>query len=256
MDVAVYVRRGARAKAIVEIAQSLGLPHVLDLGGLRLDKSPYLHAVELDLELAAPPSALVMPPADDVYKPVLIADLLNVRRIFLPPPPTVDDLARVYDEAATYGVEVVWLYGRPPLARPEDVEAVAEAVHPRAARIVYDVVSARSSKEIVKTLVSLQGYMASMYLSNRKGRRGPRLPPFDVDGVINYSDVVQAALLLQWDGQYVLRMAPQFADKLSLQVAVLNEIAETFRSAGKASKKVQRMVAEVLDEIFASSGLE
>jgi hypothetical protein len=77
-----------------------------------------------------------------------------------------------------------------------------------------------------------------------------------MDGVINYSEVVQAALLLQWEGQYVVRMAPQFADKLPLQVAVLNEMAETFRNAGRASRKVQRMVAAVFDEIFASSGLD
>jgi hypothetical protein len=256
VDIAVYVRRGARAGAVLEAARGLGLPHVLDLSRLRLDKSPYLHAAELDLELAEPPSALVLPLPDDIYRPVLVADLLNVRRIVLPPPPTVEDLARLREEAATYGVEVVWLYGRPPLARPGDVEAVAEAVGPRAARIVYDVVSAASSKEIVKTLVALQGYIALMYLSNRKGRRGPRLPPFDVDGVINYSEVVQAALLLQWEGQYVVRMAPQFADKLPLQVAVLNEMAETFRNAGRASRKVQRMVAAVFDEIFAGSGLD
>lgn len=237
-------------------ASSLGLPYVLDLRGLEMDRSPYVHAVELDLEMETPPSALILPLPGDVYKPVLIADLLNVDKILLPPPPSVDALAEVYEEAVGYGVEVVWLYGEPPLARPHDVEAVAEAVHPRAAKIAYDVIAARSNKEIIKTLAMLQGYIAAMFLSNRKGRRGPRLPPFDVDGVINYSDVIQASLLLQWDGQYIVRMAPQFADKLPIQVAVLNEIAETFRNAGRASRKVQRMVAEVLNEIFAGSGLE
>lgn len=243
------------ARFVLDVALRLGLPYVLDLRGLEMDISPYVHAVELDLELEAPPSALILPLSDDIYKPVLVADLLNVDKIYLPPPPSVEALAKAYEEAVGYGVEIAWLYGNPPLARPNDVEAIAESIHPRAARIAYDVVAARSNKEIIKTLAMLQGYIASMFLSNKKGRRGPRLPPFDVEGVINYSDVVQASLLLQWDGVYVLRMAPQFAERLPAQVSVLNEIAETFRNTG-ASKKVQRMVAEVLDEILAGSGLE
>ncbi|MEZ0249322.1 MAG: hypothetical protein ABWJ97_08605 [Thermoproteus sp.] len=256
MDVAVYARRGPRARSVINAALDLGLPYLLDLGDYKLDKSPYIHAVELDLELEVPPTALVLPLAEDPYKPVLVADLLNVNKVILPPPAAMDELVKTYETAVEHGVEVVWLYGRPPLARPGDVEAVAEAVHPKAARIIYDVVTAKSNREIIKTLVSLQGYIKYMYLSNRRGARGPRLPPFDPSGVINYSDVVQAALLLQWDGQYVLRAAPQYADKISLQAAILNEIGETYRNTGRASKKVQKMVAEVLNELFAGSGLE
>ncbi len=256
VEIAVYARRGQRARPVLSVASSLGLPYVLDLRDLDMRASPYLHAVELDLELETTPSALILPLSDDVYKPVLIADLLGVAKVYLPPPSSVEALAKVYEEAVGYGVEIAWLYGAPPLARPNDVEAIAESIHPRAARIAYDVVMAKSNKEIIKTLATLQGYISSMFLSNRRGRRGPRLPPFDVEGLINYSDVIQASLLLQWDGLYVLRMAPQFADRIPAQVAVLNEIAETFRNTGRASKKVQRMVAEVLNEIFAESGLE
>lgn len=256
MDVALYVRRGRKAPQVLRFAEELGLPYVLDLSRESFDKSPYLHAVELEEELRTLPGTIVFPYSDDFYKYVAIADLLNVKRLVMPPPPSIEGLQRIYEEAAVYSVEVRWLYGYPPLARPADVERVAEVVHPRAAKIVYDVAKARSNKEIIHSLVRLQGYIASIYLSNKSGSKSPRLPPFDPRGVINYVDVIQAALLLQWDGQYVLRMAPEYADRAPSQLSIMREVEETFRNTGRASKKVQRMVASVLNEIFSQSGLE
>lgn len=254
MELAVYARRGRRAEGFIRAAAELNLPYVLDASNYSFEGSPYLHAVELEEEFPTPPALLVLP-GGDLRKHVHIADLLGVGSIAMPPPPRVEELAEVYEEARGYGIEVHWLYGEPPLARPADVEAVAEAVHPRAARVVYDAVKAKSMRGLLYDLVKMQSNIATLYMSNRRGPKGPRLPPFDPAGAINYAYVVQAALLLQWDGRFVLRMSPQYLGELKAQAAVFNEVVETYKG-GKSSKRVRRMVARIFDEIFDEGGLD
>lgn len=137
----------------------------------------------------------------------------------------------------------------PPMTRILDVEQMARVVRPTAARIVYDPVKARGTKEIYRTIVALSGYMREIYLSNRRGERGPRLPPFDPIGRINYVEVLQALYLIQWDGRATIRQAPQFFGELDLQLRIGAEVLETARSVG-VSKKVQKRVAEIFNELM------
>ncbi|MFB6489958.1 MAG: hypothetical protein TU35_001720 [Thermoproteus sp. AZ2] len=256
MDLALYAKR-RRALEFARAAAELNLPYVLDVSDEAFDKSPYIHAVELEQDLPFPPAALVFPkaPPEGLYKYIYIADLLGVEAIVLPPPNGLEELAKLYDEARQYDIYIQWAYGEPPLAKPSDVEAIAEKIRPRAAKIAYDVVKAKSMHEILHDIVRMQGYIATIYLSNKRGSRSPRLPPFDPSGAINYVDVVQAVLLLRWDGRYVFRVSPQYLGGLKAQISIFNEVVETFRNTGKASKKVQRMLARVFDEIFAESGI-
>jgi sugar phosphate isomerase/epimerase len=179
----------------------------------------------------------------------MFADALGVRRLVLPPLPALDEVAAIYDKAVGYGVEVNWIYGVPPMTRILDVEQVARVVRPTAARIVYDPVKARGTKEIYRTIVALSGYMREIYLSNRRGERGFRLPPFDPIGRINYVEVLQALYLIQWDGRATIRQAPQFFGELDLQLRIGAEVLETARSVG-VSKKVQKRVAEIFNELM------
>jgi len=97
--------------------------------------------------------------------------------------------------------------------------------------------------------VALSGYIREIYLSNRRGERGPRLPPFDPIGRINYVEVLQALYLIQWDGRATIRQAPQFFGELDLQLRIGAEVLETARSVG-VSKKVQKRVAEIFNELM------
>lgn len=256
MDLALYTKR-RRASEFARAAAELNISYVLDVSDEAFDKSPYIHAVELEQDLPSPPVALVFPkaPPEGLYKYIYIADLLGVEAVVLPPPNSLEELAKLYDEARQYNIGVQWIYGEPPLAKPSDVEAIAEGIHPRAAKIAYDVVRARSMREILYDIAKMQGYIATIYLSNKRGSRSPRLPPFDPSGVINYVDVVQATLLLRWDGRYVFRISPQYLGGLKAQISIFNEAVETFRNTGKPSKKVQKMLARIFDEIFAESGI-
>jgi hypothetical protein len=105
------------------------------------------------------------------------------------------------------------------------------------------------TKEIYRTIVALSGYMREIYLSNRRGEWGPRLPPFDPIGRINYVEVLQALYLIQWDGRATIRQAPQFFGELDLQLRIGAEVLETARSVG-VSKKVQKRVAEIFNELM------
>jgi hypothetical protein len=244
----VYLKRRGRWRRLLRYVGQAGVPYVLEVGELDTSRSPVAAALEFE---EMPPEALVLPRAAgeefDWY--VMFADALGVRRLVLPPLPALDEVAAIYDKAVGYGVEVNWIYGVPPMTRILDVEQVARVVRPTAARIVYDPVKARGTKEIYRTIVALSGYMREIYLSNRRGEWGPRLPPFDPIGRINYVEVLQALYLIQWDGRATIRQAPQFFGELDLQLRIGAEVLETARSVG-VSKKVQKRVAEIFNELM------
>jgi hypothetical protein len=244
----VYLKRRGRWRRLLRYVGRAGVPYVLEVGELDTSRSPVAAALEFE---EMPPEALVLPRVAggefDWY--VMFADALGVRRLVLPPLPALDEVAAIYDKAVGYGVEVNWIYGVPPMTRILDVEQVARVVRPTAARIVYDPVKARGTKEIYRTIVALSGYMREIYLSNRRGERGPRLPPFDPIGRINYVEVLQALYLIQWDGRATIRQAPQFFGELDLQLRIGAEVLETARSVG-VSKKVQKRVAEIFNELM------
>ena len=244
----VYLKRRGRWRRLLRYVWRADVPYVLEVGELDPSRSPVAAALEFE---ETPPEALVLPRVTreefDWY--VMFADALGVRRLVLPPLPALDEIAAIYDKAVGYGVEVNWIYGMPPMTRILDVEQVARVVRPTAARIVYDPVKARGTKEIYRAIVALSGYMREIYLSNRRGERGPRLPPFDPIGRINYVEVLQALYLIQWDGRATIRQAPQFFGELDLQLRIGAEALETARSVG-VSKKVQKRVAEIFNELM------
>ncbi|MFN3804964.1 MAG: hypothetical protein ACK4SY_07900 [Pyrobaculum sp.] len=247
MTFQIYLKRGRWREALRAVEQ-MGLTYVLETGVLDTSRSPIAAALELEdpsLEALALPR--VGPGEFQWY--VMLADAMGVRRLVLPPPPAMGEIAAIYNTAAEYGVEVNWLYGVPPMSRIKDVEAVARAIRPTAARVVYDPVKARGMKEIYTTIVALGGYIREIYLSNRRGQRGPRLPPFDPVGVINYVEILQALQLLQWEGRYTIRQAPQYLGELELQVRIGGEVIEVAKNAG-VSKKVRRRVSTVLNELM------
>ena len=244
----VYLKRRGGWREVARGVADRGLPFVLETGAMDTSRSPVAVAVELE---DMRPEALVVPPISleelDWY--VLLADALDVRRLVIPPPP-LEELGEFYDKAVGYGIEVNWIFGVPPMTRIADVEAVAREVKTTAARIVYDPVKARGTKEIYKNIVALSGYIREIYLSNRRGERGPRLPPFDPVGRINFVEILQALILIQWEGKLTVRQAPQFFGELDLQLRIGSEVLETTRNTG-VSKKVQRRVAAVLDELMS-----
>jgi len=233
---------------MLDVAASLGVPYVVEVGPLDTSRSPITTALELG---DASPEALVLPrdALDNFEWYIMLADALDVKRLVVPPPPTVEGVAELYDMAVEYGVEVSWIYGEGPLARVRDVDAVAKAIRPTAARLVYDPVKAKGLKEIYTTIIALSGYIREIYLSNRRGERGTRLPPFDPVGVINYAEVLQMLHLIQWEGRATVRTAPQFAGELDLQLKIANEVINTAKSAG-VSRKVQKRVAQIYDELM------
>jgi len=244
----VYLKRRGRWRRLLRYVGQAGVPYVLEVGELDTSRSPVAAALEFE---EMPPEALVLPrvAGEEFDWYVMFADALGVRRLVLPPLPALDEVAAIYDKAVGYGVEVNWIYGVPPMTRILDVEQVARVVRPTAARIVYDPVKAGGTKEIYRTIVALSGYMREIYLSNRRGERGPRLPPFDPIGRINYVEVLQALYLIQWDGRATIRQAPQFFGELDLQLRIGAEVLETARSVG-VSKKVQKRVAEIFNELM------
>jgi len=248
MKYQVYLKRRGRWRQFLRHVEQAGVPYVLEMGELDTSRSPVTAAFELE---EAPPEALVLPQVagEDFDWYVMFADALGVRRLVLPPLPTLDKIAAIYDKAVEYGVEVNWIYGMPPMTRIVDVEQVARVIRPTAARIVYDPVKARGTKEIYRTIIALSGYMREIYLSNRRGERGPRLPPFDPIGRINFVEVLQALYLIQWEGRVTIRQAPQFFGELDLQLRIGAEVLETTRSVG-VSKKVQKRVAEIFNELM------
>jgi sugar phosphate isomerase/epimerase len=179
----------------------------------------------------------------------MLADALEVKRLVIPPPPSLEDIARFYDRAVGYGVEINWVYGTPPMARIKDVETVARQVRTTAARIVYDPVKARGVKEIYTSLIALSGYIREIYLSNRRGERGPRLPPFNPIGRINFVEILQALHLIQWEGRLTIRQAPQYFNELDLQLRIGAEVLDTARNIG-VSKKVQKRVSAIINELM------
>jgi sugar phosphate isomerase/epimerase len=248
MNYQVYLKKRGRWRRLLRYVEQAGVPYVLEVERLDTSKSPITAALEFREK---PPEALTLPRVGeeefDWY--VMFADALDVRRLVLPPPPALQAAAAIYDKAVEYGIEVNWIYGTPPMTRPVDVEQVARSIRPTAAKIVYDPVKAKGTKEIYRTIVTLSGYIREIYLSNRRGERGPRLPPFDPIGRINFVEILQALYLIQWEGRITIRQAAQFFDELDLQLRIGSEVLETTRSVG-VSKKVQRRVAEVLNELM------
>jgi hypothetical protein len=248
MKYQVYLKKRGRWRRLLRYVEQAGVPYVLEVERLDTSKSPITAALEFR---ETPPEALTLPRVGeeefDWY--VMFADALDVRRLVLPPPPALQAAAAIYDKAVEYGIEVNWIYGTPPMTRPVDVEQVARSIRPTAARIVYDPVKAKGTKEIYRTIVALSGYIREIYLSNRRGERGPRLPPFDPIGRINFVEILQALYLIQWEGRITIRQAAQFFNELDLQLRIGFEVLETTRSVG-VSKKVQRRVAEVLNELM------
>lgn len=249
MEFQIYLKKRGRWRRWLEFVRGIGRPYVLDVGLLDTARSPITAALELE---DASPEALVLPrlSPEELDWYVMFADALDVKRLVLPPPPTLEEIGEVYDKAVGYGVEVNWIYGEGPMSRVKDVEVVAREVKPTAARVVYDPVKARGMREIYYTVVALGGYIREIYLSNRRGERGPRLPPFDPVGRINYTELLQALYLLKWEGRATIRQAPQFFNELELQVRMGSEVLEAARNAG-VSKKVQRRVSAILDELMA-----
>lgn len=244
-----YLKRRGRWREFLRLVGEQGLPYVLDTGPLDMSRSPIAVAVELE---EPRPEALALPPVSfeelDWY--IILADALDVKRLVLPPPPSLEDIAKFYDGAVGYGVEINWIFGEPPMTRIRDVETVARQVRTTAARIVYDPVKARGTKEIYTDLVALSGYIREIYLSNRWGERGARLPPFNPIGRINFVEILQALHLIQWEGRLTIRQAPQYFNELDLQLRIGAEVLDTARSIG-VSKKVQKRVSIVIDELMA-----
>lgn len=248
MQFQLYLKRRGKWRQVLDVAASLGIPYVVEVGPLDTSRSPITTALELG---DVSPEALVLPrdAVDKFEWYIMLADALDVKRLVVAPPPTVEGVAELYDVAVEYGVEVNWIYGEGPLARIRDVDAVAKAIRPTAARLVYDPVKAKGLKEIYTTIIALSGYIREIYLSNRRGERGPRLPPFDPVGIINYAEVLQMLHLIQWEGRATVRTAPQFAGELDLQLKIANEVINTAKSAG-VSRKVQKRVAQIYDELM------
>ncbi len=209
----------------------------------------------VELEDYAPRSLVLPAPAskEDAERYVQLADYLDVDRIVVEPPAHADLMADVYEEAAASGVSVAWLYGLGPLRDPAAVYSLGQALHPRAARLVYDPVNAPSFKAIVRDLVSLGSFVAGIYFSNRRGRRGVRLPPMDVNGTINYLDVLQVLVLLQWDGAVVIRHGRGAAGEYNHQYGIISNVVETLRNTRRFSRRVRRLVERAMNEVI---GLE
>lgn len=249
MKFQIYIKKRGKWRDVLKRVEQLGVSYTLELTNVDTSKSPVTTAVEYsDLE----PDALVFNSVDVATAEwyILLADRLDVKRIVLPPPPSIEDIAKIYDTAVQYGVEINWIYGRPPMARIVDVTTVAKTVRHTAARIVYDPVYARGAKEIYRNIVALSGYIREIYLSNRRGQRGPRLPPFNPMGVINYVEILQALYLIQWGGKLTIRQSPQYMAELDLQLRLGTEVLETTKGAG-VSKKVQKRVSQVIEELMA-----
>jgi hypothetical protein len=248
MNYQVYLKKKGRWRDLLRYVEQTKVPYVLEVERLDTSRSPIAAALDFE-ELS--PEALVLPQVgiEDFEWHVLFADALGVKRLVLLPPSTLDGIEAVYNKAVEYGVEVNWVYGVPPMARIVDVERVARAIKPTAARIVYDPVKARGTKEIYKTIIALSGYIREIYLSNRRGERGPRLPPFDPIGRINFVEILQALYLIQWEGRVTIRQAPQFFDELDLQLRIGSEVLDSARNVG-VSKKVQRRISEILNELM------
>lgn len=249
MNFQAYLKLRGKWREVLRYINQAGVPYVVELA-VDTSRSPIAAAAELD-DLA--PEAIVVGHVGNFDWLVMFADALGVKRIVMRPPPTLEDIGAIFQKAVEYGIEINWTYGTPPLARIKDVETVARAIKPTAARIVYDPVKSSGTKEIYKTLISLAGYIREVYLSNRVGERGPRLPPFDPIGRINYVEILQALLLIQWEGRLTVRHGPQYAPELSLQLRIASETLETARSAG-ISRKVQRRVSAIYNELMGEGG--
>jgi len=248
----VYIKRGKKTKEIIQKLNSLNLNYIVDLSKFKLHKSPYIHATELE-EIFGNPHSLILPNienVDEFERYVYLADFINAERLVLRPPPTLDALRELYETSAKYGIEINWLFGEPPLARPADVEEIAKSIHPRAAKISYDPIRARNMREIFRNIVGMSGYVREIYFSNRRGKRGPRLPPFNPLGEINYVEILQALILIQWEGIITIRQSPEYVEELDLQLRMMSEITNSAKNAG-VSKKVGKMVAQILDELFS-----
>ncbi|MEM4605124.1 MAG: hypothetical protein QXR68_07265 [Pyrobaculum sp.] len=243
----IYVRESW--KEVLDKVIQIGVPYTLEIRNIDTNRSPITTALEYShLE----PDALIFQKVDldNVEWYILFADQLNVRRVVLPPPPSLEDIAKIYDTSVQYGIEINWIYGRPPMSRIVDVETAARVVKPTAARIVYDPVYVKGMKELYSDIVALGGFIREIFLSNRRGQRGPRLPPFNPLGVINYVEVLHALYLLQWEGRLTIRQSPAYITELDLQLRLGAEVLETAKGAG-VSKKVQKRISKILEELMS-----
>ncbi len=236
--------------------QYLRMPVELDVRRYVARRSGHSVArMAVELEDYAPRRLVLPAPAQrsDAERYVQLADYLNVENIVVEPPPHVDLMADVYEEAAASGMSVAWLYGRGPLRDPSSVYYISDSVHPRAAKLVYDPVNAPSFKAIVRDLVSLGSFVTGIYFSNRRGRRGVRLPPMDVNGAINYLDVLQVLVLLQWDGAIVIRHGKGATGEYNHQYGIISNVVETLRNTRRFNRRVRRLVERAMNEVI---GLE
>jgi len=249
----VYLKRKGRWQELARYVEQIGVPCVLDVSHLDTSRSPITTAVEIeDALLESRIDALALPRVGvselDWY--IMLADALGTTRLVIPPAPTIDDIAAVYDRAVGHGMHVNWIYGIQPLASIDDVERVAREVRHTAARITYDPVKARGTKEIYKTIVALSGYIREIYMSNRRGGRSPRLPPFDPSGRVNFAEIMQILHLIGWEGKLTIRQAPAYFSELEVQIKIGMEVLESTKSSG-ASKVVRRRVSAILAELMS-----
>jgi len=222
------------------------MPYVVDLRNLDLATSPIVLATEL--EDLGDPQAIVLDPRDpeQLERGIMLADLLNVERIVATPPTSIDDLADLFDLAARYGVELNWLYGLGPMSSVEDVYTVAREVHPRAARVVYDPVRARSMRQIARELVWLGGYIREIYVSNRARGSRVRLLPMHPSGLINYAIIIEILNAIDWSGYLTIRVARELLREVPAHASALMQIIETVTSTGRLSRTASRLMRHAM----------
>lgn len=247
LDILVYLKRRRRWRETLGLRGDM--PYVVDLRNLDLSTSPLLLSTEL--EDLGEPRAIVLDPrdAEQLERGIMLADMLNVERIVATPPETVDDVAELYEVAVRYGVELNWLYGSGPMSSIEDVYTVAREVHPRAARVVYDPVRARSMRQIARDLVWLGGYIREIYVSNRSRGSGVRLLPMHPSGLINYAVVLEILNAIDWSGYLTIRVARDLLREVPVHASALMQLAETITNTGRLSRTARRLLRDAMGGI-------
>ena len=183
---------------------------------------------------------------DVIDRLLSLIDYLDIDKLILDYENDVEKLYNVVDEAALYGVRVIWRL-RHELPIDEAAE-IADELAPHRFRVCIDVSGKRSIRDFVRQLLGLGGYIEVIYLDNKSAeKRG--LPIFHTEGKINYVKVFKILKCVNYERDLVLKYRRSFYDAYARDIELAESIMGSVGSQ-VVDSRTKRLVESILREMM------
>ncbi len=189
---------------------------------------------------------VLLPPEPGLIERLLnLLDYLNVERVVLKLPDDTKIMFDTVDEAARYGVKVIWKINKQHI---QNVNELANEIAPYRLRLAMDVASRKSVKEFTKDMLYAGGYVEVIHVDN-KHRTERGLPIFDERGLINYAKIFKVLRCIQYDKDIVLNYRPEYYGYYRRDVDLSYTVLHSLGSS-VLDERTKRFIESVLREVM------